>query len=173
MICMQKLCHFTVANLVLTATRQRSGKTGICDRNMIQFMPANHSNTNRVITILIHSDNFFFCFFFFMVLMPKIFDVTANENARYKRNEFECLLQRLLSIENYQPSGYVPCIYPCIYSPVQIHSNLHSMYSITRCSLQPYYFYNIDLLLLIISVNISRATNSYNYWRYTIVPWRQ
>ena len=23
---------------------------------MIQFMPANHSNTNRVITILIHSD---------------------------------------------------------------------------------------------------------------------
>ena len=27
-----------------TATRQRSGKTGICDRKMIQFIPANHSN---------------------------------------------------------------------------------------------------------------------------------
>ena len=39
-----------------TSTRQRSGKTGICDCKMIQFMPANHSNTNRVITILIHSD---------------------------------------------------------------------------------------------------------------------
>ena len=36
--------------------RQQSGKTGICDGKMIQFMPANHSNTNRVITILIHSN---------------------------------------------------------------------------------------------------------------------
>ena len=27
-----------------TATRQRSGKTGICDRKMIQFIPPNHSN---------------------------------------------------------------------------------------------------------------------------------
>ena len=24
-----------------------------------------------------------------MILMPQIFDVTANENARYKRNELE------------------------------------------------------------------------------------
>ena len=23
--------------------------------------------------------------------MPQIFDVTANENARYKRNELECI----------------------------------------------------------------------------------
>ena len=44
-----------VANLILPATRQRSGKTSICDYKMIQFMPANHSNTNRVIIILIHS----------------------------------------------------------------------------------------------------------------------
>ena len=29
---------------------------GICDCKIIQFMPANHSNTNRVITILIHFD---------------------------------------------------------------------------------------------------------------------
>ena len=26
-----------------------------------------------------------------MILMPQIFDVTANENARYKRNELEWL----------------------------------------------------------------------------------
>ena len=26
-----------------------------------------------------------------MILMPQIFDVTANENARYKRNEFRML----------------------------------------------------------------------------------
>ena len=26
-----------------------------------------------------------------MILMPQIFDVTANENARYKRNELECV----------------------------------------------------------------------------------
>ena len=35
-----------IANLILP----RRG------RKMIQFMPINHSNTNRVITILIHSD---------------------------------------------------------------------------------------------------------------------
>ena len=28
-----------------------------------------------------------------MILMPQIFDVTANENARYKRNELECILK--------------------------------------------------------------------------------
>ena len=75
---------------------------------MIQFMPANHSNTNRVIAILIHSDKTLFhvfvtllrrvakdvtlrCFHGInaMILMPQIFDVTANENARYKRNESE------------------------------------------------------------------------------------
>ena len=27
-----------------------------------------------------------------MILMPHIFDVTANENARYKRNELEFLI---------------------------------------------------------------------------------
>ena len=70
-------------------------------------MPANHSNTNRVITILIHSDKTLFQNVFVtlllhvtkdvtssllswhnaMILMPEIFDVTANENARYKCNE--------------------------------------------------------------------------------------
>ena len=30
-----------------------------------------------------------------MILMPQIFDVTANENARYKRNELESLSTEL------------------------------------------------------------------------------
>ena len=78
---------------------------------MIQFMPANHSITNGVITILIKR---FFktfslrcyvallrmwrrrCFHGInaMILMPQIFDVTANENARYKCNELECSFSR-------------------------------------------------------------------------------
>ena len=69
---------------------------------MIQFMPANHSlisNTNPVITILIHSDKTHFHNVFVMllcrvgkdvmILMPQMFDVIANENACYKRNELE------------------------------------------------------------------------------------
>ena len=93
-----------------TATRQRSGKTDICNRIMIQLMPANHSNTNRFITILIHSDDktrfqkFSFrsyvallrtwrprCFHDInaMVLIPQIYDIEANEIVRYKRNELE------------------------------------------------------------------------------------
>ena len=73
-------------------------------------MLTNHSNTNRVITILIHSDKTLFQNVFVtllrrvakdmtsslfhginaMILMPQIFNVTANENALYKRNELEC-----------------------------------------------------------------------------------
>ena len=69
---------------------------------MIQFMPANHSNTNLVITILIHSDKTQFQNIFVMLLRhiakdmtssllswhkrydfnPANFDVIANENAR-------------------------------------------------------------------------------------------
>ena len=30
-----------------------------------------------------------------MILMPQMFDVTANENARYKRNELEFYLTYL------------------------------------------------------------------------------
>ena len=33
-----------------------------------------------------------------MILMPQIFDVTANENARYKRNELEWLLNVTCSL---------------------------------------------------------------------------
>ena len=79
-------------------------------------MPANHSNTNCVITILIHSDKTLFQNVFVtllrrvakdvtssflrvinaMILMPQIFDVTANENARYKRNDLELLFKEWL-----------------------------------------------------------------------------
>ena len=133
MICRHtcKLYHFTVANLVLPrqiCNLTRRGKTKfatvkwynlcrqiiqsqtcyplICYRKMIQFVPVNHSNTNRVLTILIHSDKTHFQNVFVMllrrvakdvtssllswhkmILIPQIFDVTANENARYKRND--------------------------------------------------------------------------------------
>ena len=76
---------------------------------MIQFMPANHSNINRVITILIYSDKTRFQNGFATLLrrvakdvtssllswhkhydfMPANSEVIANENARYKRNELE------------------------------------------------------------------------------------
>ena len=82
---------------------------GICDRKIIKFRPANHSNTNRVITILFHSDKTVFQNVFVLLLrrvakdvtsslllcikaviiMPHIFDVIANENAHYKSNELE------------------------------------------------------------------------------------
>ena len=84
---------------------------GICDCKMIPFMPANHSSTNRIITILIHSDKTHFQNVFVMLLrrvamdmtssllswhkrydfMTQIFDVITNENARYKRDELELL----------------------------------------------------------------------------------
>ena len=91
--------------------RQRSSKMGICDHKMIQFMPANYSNTDHVITILIHSDRMLFQNVFITLLRliqqnkdvtssllswhkrydfnAANFDVTANENARYKRNELK------------------------------------------------------------------------------------
>ena len=50
---------------------------GICDRKMIQFMPVNHSNTNRVITILIHSDKTHFQNGFIMLLRRVAKEVTS------------------------------------------------------------------------------------------------
>ena len=35
-----------------------------------------------------------------MILMPQIFDVTANENARYKQNELEILFHIRIYIIN-------------------------------------------------------------------------
>ena len=34
-----------------------------------------------------------------MILMPQIFDVTANENARYKRNELELAITKSVKSE--------------------------------------------------------------------------
>ena len=68
---------------------QRSGKTGICDRKMIQFMPANHSNTNRVITILIHSDKMHFQNIFIMLLRRVAKDVTLSLLSWHKRYDFK------------------------------------------------------------------------------------
>ena len=68
--------------------RQRSGKTGICDRKMIQFLPANHSNTNRVITILIHSDKTRFQNVFVMLLRHFAKDVTSSLLSWHKHYDF-------------------------------------------------------------------------------------
>ena len=114
MICWHKLYHFTVANLVLPR------RVSVCDRKMIQSMPANDSNTNRVITILLPSDKTHFQNDFVMLLRrvakdvtspllswhkrydlnAEIFDVIANENARFKRNESEWQKGRDLTQSN-------------------------------------------------------------------------
>ena len=63
-------------------------KTGICDRKMIQFMPANHSITNRVITILNHSDKTYFQNVFVMLLRRVARDVTSSLLSWHKRYDF-------------------------------------------------------------------------------------
>ena len=65
--------------------RQQSSKTGICNRKMIQFMPANHSNTNGVITILIHSDKTHFQNVFIKLLRHVAKDV-LSWHKRYDFN---------------------------------------------------------------------------------------
>ena len=62
---------------------------GFCDRKMIQSMPANHSNTNRVITILIHSDiKTHFQNFFVMLLRRVAKDVASSLLSWHKRYDF-------------------------------------------------------------------------------------
>ena len=61
---------------------------GICDRKMIQFMPANHSNTNRVITILIHSDKTHFQNVFVMLLRRNAKDLTLSLLSWHKCYDF-------------------------------------------------------------------------------------
>ena len=80
--------HFTVTNLVLSRRVSGAVKTGICDRKMIQFMPANHSNTNRVITILIHSDKRHFQNVFVMLLCRVGKDVTSSLLSWQKHYDF-------------------------------------------------------------------------------------
>ena len=55
---------------------------------MIQFMPANHSNTNRVITILIHSDKTRFHNVFVTLLCRVAKDVTSSLPSWHKRYDF-------------------------------------------------------------------------------------
>ena len=74
--------------MVANATRQRSGKTGICDRKMIQFMPANHSITNRVLAILIHSAKTRFENVFIILLRRVARDVTSSLLSWHKRYDF-------------------------------------------------------------------------------------
>ena len=76
---------------MFTATRQRSGKTGICDRKMIQFMPANHSNTNHVITILIYPDKTLFQNVFVMLLRRVAKDVASSLLSWHKRYAFNAV----------------------------------------------------------------------------------
>ena len=103
---------------------------GICDCKMIQFMPAKPSNTNRVITILINSDKTLFQNVFVTLLRQVAkdvtssllswhkrydfnaanFDITANENACYKRNELEYTFLFILFISYL----YALAIYFCV-----------------------------------------------------------
>ena len=55
---------------------------------MIQFMPANHSNTNRVITILIRSAKTRFENVFVMLLRSVAKDVTSSLLSWHKRYDF-------------------------------------------------------------------------------------
>ena len=65
-----------VANLVLT---------GICDRKKIQYMSANHSNTNRVITIL-NLSNKTRCQNIFVTLLRRVAkEVTPSLLSWHKR----------------------------------------------------------------------------------------
>ena len=66
-------------------------KTGICDRKMIQFMPANHSNTNRVIAILIHSDTARFQKVVVILLRRVAKDVTSSLLSGHKRYDFNAV----------------------------------------------------------------------------------
>ena len=73
------------------------GKTGICGRKMIQFMPANHSNTNYVITLLIHSDNTRFQNVFVMFRRRRCFhgiNAMIFNAANFRRHsQWKCVLQ--------------------------------------------------------------------------------
>ena len=77
-----------VANLVLPRRVSGAVKHVFCDRKMIQFMPANHSNTNRIITILIHSDKTHFKNVFVMLLRRVAIDVTSSLLSWHKRYDF-------------------------------------------------------------------------------------
>ena len=61
---------------------------GICDHKMIQFMPANHSITNHVMTILIHSDKMVFQNVFVTLICGVAKDVKSLLLSWKKRYDF-------------------------------------------------------------------------------------
>ena len=83
-----------------TATCQRSSKTGIVDREMIQYLPANHSNTNCVINIPIHFNKALFQNFFVMLLRRVAKDVTSSLRSWHKRYDFNTVNFRRHRNEN-------------------------------------------------------------------------
>ena len=108
-------------------------------------MPANNLNTNRVITILIHFDKTHFQNFFVMLLRRVAkdvtslllsghkrydfnhFDVVANENALYKNNELELVLNS--GVGKYKVENFV-------FSPVSSLPLWHSHLFVWRsCNL--------------------------------------
>ena len=88
MICWHELYPYDGRKFSFTAPCHRSGKMGICNPIMIQFMPANHSNTNRVITILNHSDITHFQNVFVMLLRSVAKDVTSSLLSWHKPYDF-------------------------------------------------------------------------------------
>ena len=76
MICRHKLYHFMVANLVLPRRVTFSLRCYVALLRMWRRRCFHGINA--------------------MILMPQIFDVTANENARYKRNELECYFTSIM-----------------------------------------------------------------------------
>ena len=61
---------------------------GINSRKMIQFMPANYSNTNRVVTILFHSDKTHFQNVFVTLLRRVTKDMRSSLLSWHKRYDF-------------------------------------------------------------------------------------
>ena len=62
---------------------------GICNSKMIQFLPPNHSNTNCVITILIHSAKMQFGNVFITLLCCVDKDMTSSTLSWHKRCDFQ------------------------------------------------------------------------------------
>ena len=89
-ICRHKLYHFMVANLVIPQRVSGAVKRVFATVKMIQFMPANHSITNRVITILIHSDKKLFQNVYVTLLRRVAKGVTSSLLSWHKRYDFKC-----------------------------------------------------------------------------------
>ena len=83
----REIVSFYGRKFSFTATRQY-------DRKMIQFMPANHSNTFRVITIQINSDKTLFQNVFVTLLSRVAKDMTSSLLSWHKRYAFNTAIFR-------------------------------------------------------------------------------